>query len=484
MTETTNTIDPTEYVLDPQDVSPPMTQTPTVPMQWAVPPHSLEAEACVLGAMMLEPDSVLPVVRRLLDVSDFYRPAHGVIFQAIFRVVDARISVDLVAVKNELDRMGRLAEVGGIEYVLAMAEGVPSAANVEFYAGLVRDKSLLRQTIRAARKLERDAYAGTAVAAEVIGSGQQALYDLARPLSIGDEAYVGDASRRVLVNMEAEITHGKPTERRFSSGYPDIDRCIHGLRGGRVVTLAAKTKAGKSMCALNMAFHVAMQGGPVLYISGEMRTTELAERYLSMCAPINGDSIKNPRTVRQEDWARIARAGELLDPLPLRLVGRGLSLSEIGMMARELGTKHGKPTALIVVDYLMRMKLPRARELRERVGEFTRELKNLAMELDACVLLVSQLKRLTDDNAKPSLHDLKESGDIENDSDAVLLIHTPPGTPAVYGPDGQAAMESWVRVAAARDGMATAWPKAGDNNPDAVRLRWQPWHMRFLPWGA
>jgi replicative DNA helicase len=472
--------DLSEYGIETQE-APPMAMPDR--MGNLIPPQSIEAEACVLGAMMLDVQAV-SLARRIVQTVDFYRPAHQVIFDALCYVMDSRKPVDLVIVRDELIRRKKLEEVGGIDYVVALAEGVPSIANVEYYAKIVRDKSLLRQAIVAARKLERDAYNPMAAAVEVIGSGQQALYDLARPMSSGDEAYLGEAARRVLANMEAELTHGKPVERRFSSGYPDIDRCIHGLRGGRMVTLAAKTKAGKSMFALNMAFHVAMQGGPVLYISGEMRTTELAERYLSMSAPVHGDSLKNPRNVRQEDLERIARAGEMLDPLPLRLVGRGLSLSEIGMMAREIGTKYSTPTALIVVDYLALMKLPAAKDTRIRVGEFTRGLKQLAMELGACVLLVSQLRRLTEDNAKPSLHDLKESGDIENDSDAVLLIHTPPGTPTVYGHDGQAALESWIRVAAARDGMATSWPKSGDDNPDTIRLRWQPWHMRFLPWCA
>ena len=446
-----------------------------------VPPQSIEAEACMLGAMLLDADAVIPTVRRILQPEDFYRPAHEDLCRLIFGMADARIPVDLVTLRNEMERTGTRQKIGGIEYAVTLAEGVPSTANAEHYANIVRDKSLLRRAIQAARKVEREAYSPAENAAETLGRAQQAFYDLARPADAENEANLGPEVREKLAGMERELEHGRPSERRFDSGFPEIDTAIHGLRGGRMVTLAAKTKAGKSTLAMNMALNVAMRGGPVLYVSGEMRPDELAERFLSMSAPIQGEAVKNPRTLRVDDWERLRKTGEMFDGIPMRLIGRSLSLSEIGMKARETGTMFGRPTALVVVDYLAIMRLPAARELRVSVGEFTRGLKQLAMELDACVLLVSQLRRMTDENSKPSLHDLKESGDIENDSDAVLLINTPHPLKQIAS-GGICAFESWVRVAACRDGVSTPWPKDGEESLGAIRLRWQPWYMRFLPW--
>jgi len=479
-----STIDATEYGLKTQE-SPPA-DAMMDRMGNLVPPHDIGAEACVLGSMLIDADAVVPLVRRALTPEDFYRPAHGDIFRLVLDMADARKPVDLVLVRNELHQRKQLEQVGGIEYVVALAEGVPSTANAEYYANIVRDKSLLRKAIQAARQIEREAYGAFGVrdsASEVLGRAQQAFYDLARPMENENEASLGPEARKKLADMEAEQEHGRPSERRVSCGFPVIDQAIHGLRAGRMVTLAAKTKAGKSTLALNMALHVAFQGEPVLYISGEMRTNELADRFLSMHAPIHGDSLKNPRSLRMEDWEKLRRTAEAFDPLPLRMVGRGLSLAEIGMKARETGTMFGKQTALVVVDYLALMKLPPAREARIRVGEFTRGLKQLAMELGCGILLVSQIRRLAEENAKPQLHDLKESGDIENDSDAVLLIHTPDGDRHwTTSHDGKQARESWVKIAACRDGTITHWPKDGSDAPGAIRLRYRPWNMLFEAW--
>jgi replicative DNA helicase len=446
-----------------------------------VPPNDIEAEACVLGSMMLD-EKAIGVAREIVIEADFYRPAHRLLFAGLCRLADAREPVNLVMINSKLQDL--LPQIGGIEYAVSLVEGVPNAGIVDYYAKIVRDKAMLRETITIGQWASQAAHELNASPQAIADAAQDKLHKLSRRLRDNHhELSIAPAIRSVMADLEARYMAGKDcAQPGIQTGYHRIDESIHGLRPGHLVTLAAATGAGKTSFALNVAANAASQGHGVLYVSAEMTAAELATRLLSSRSGVWGSKLVNAN-LTPEDWTQLGNADMQLSPLKIYLAGRAMDLAGIASKTRELRQQWQQSVGLIVVDYLGIMRLPQARDLRERIGLMTAGLKSLAMELECAVLMLSQFNREEVKTGKPpSLYGLKESGSIENDSNEVILLHKPMPIEILTDNRGQQYESVWCQIAKARDGTVTAWPS--QDVLSGIVLGWRGRETQFYNWSS
>lgn len=393
-----------------------------------VPPHSAEAESSVLGGLLLDNgawDRVGDVVRD----HDFYRHEHQLIFSAIATLVNAAKPADVVTVYEHLQNLGQAEQAGGIAYLNALAQYVPSAANIRRYGEIVRERGVLRKLIAASDEIATTAFSpqGRTVA-EVLDMAEQRVFQIGEESSRMKQGFqdmnglVVDLLDRVqeMADNPNDIT-GVPT------GFIDLDRMTSGLQGGDLVVLAARPSMGKTAFAINIAEHVALNEGlPVAVFSMEMAASQLAVRIVGSIGRINQGRLRTGK-LTDEEWPRLTEAIERLRTVSLHIDETpGLTPSELRANARRLARQCGK-LGLIVVDYLQLMSGSktdgenRATEL----GEISRGLKMLAKELGCPVIALSQLNRSVEQRTdkRPMMSDLRESGAIEQDADIIMFIY-------------------------------------------------------------
>ncbi len=449
-------------------------------MQVREMPQSAEAEVCVLGSMLLDPDTI-PEAREIVGVDDFYRPAHRTIFDALCKMHQAGSAIDLVIFQNYLTDNGQLEKVGGIEYVDDIVSGVPSAANLKYYAGIVREKSALRQLIGIGTKLADRAYHPEGSAEGLIDETQQRLIeqDARHKRMAGNVADAGEISGAVLKRTE-EVWRNPDCFVGLKTGISILDKATGGLRPGNYAVLAGVTGKGKTTLATSITESVCRQGKAVLYISAEMTPAELMERMLAAKSDIYLSRIRNGRLRDGDvnnDWGRLADADAKIAQWKLRIIGKPLSVPEIAAAVRKFGQDLHRPVDLVVIDYLQKMKGP-GNSRYEQVSGVSGNLKNMALDLGVPLLVLAQLRReVGQSGRKPCLHDLKETGETENDADVVLLLHHPPDN----GPDvfDQDQYEVWLKIDKNRNGPETPWPSETENQKGAIRLKWKPSVTRF-----
>lgn len=386
-----------------------------------VPPHSIEAEQSVLGGLLID-NSAWDRVADLLAAGDFYRLEHRLVFDAIGRLVVAGKPADVITVHEDLRRAGRDEDCGGLEYLNALAQSVPSAANARRYAEIVRERSVLRRLVTAADEIASSAMnpQGRAVA-EILDSAETALLGIAgdgrkaarEPRRMSD--LLAAAMDRINAAAEGDLGACWPT------GWPHLDRCMKGgLRPGKLVVLAARPSVGKSSASLALCIRVASAGHAALFLSQEMPDDELTDRALSCASEVDGESIASGR-ISDASWGALVSGVEDLGSLPLWIDDQpAMTLMDIRSKARRI-----KALKLLVVDYLQLCSSSLTRENRTaQVGEISRGLKALAGELGICVIALSQLNREVEKRPgkRPQLSDLRDSGEIEQDADAVLFL--------------------------------------------------------------
>ncbi|MDW8479787.1 MAG: replicative DNA helicase [Xanthomonadales bacterium] len=391
-----------------------------------LPPHSIDAEQAVLGALMLD-ESAWHEVADLLVEDDFYREDHRLIFAAVAELARQQRPADVVTVGDFLRARDRLESVGGSAYLAELAAGAASAANARAYAEIVREKALLRRLIEAATRILDQAYdpAGRE-AREVIEEAEQAIYQVSEK---GERQGTAVELRQAVVEAFAVV------ERRFNAnraviglptGFHDLDQRTAGLQDGDLVIVAARPSMGKTAFALNIAEHAALaEGGcPVAIFSMEMSAVQITMRLLSSNGRIDQSRLRTGR-LEDEDWPRLSAAVKLLSKARI-FIDETPSLSpvELRARARRLKAKHG--IGLVVVDYLQLMHVPGTRENRAtEISEISRSLKALAKELGLPVVALSQLNRQLEgrQDKRPMMADLRESGAIEQDADLILFIY-------------------------------------------------------------
>ena len=394
-----------------------------------VPPQSIEAEQSVLGGLLLD-NSAWDRAGDLLSDSDFYRFEHRLIYAAIGGLVNATKPADVITVFEQLQSLGKAEECGGLVYLNALAQSVPSAANLRRYAEIVRERAILRKLIAASDEIATNAFnpQGRPVA-QILDEAEGKIFQ------IGEE---GARARQGLQSMDQLIVqlidrvnelheNGAEEVTGVRTGFYDLDRMTAGLQPGDLIVLAARPSMGKTAFALNIAENVAVKEElPVLVFSMEMGASQLALRLVGSLGRIDQTHLRTGR-LTDDEWGRLAEAVDRLKLARLYIDETpGLTAAELRARARRMARQYGQ-LGLIVIDYLQLMSGSssgdenRATEL----GEISRGLKALAKELQCPVIALSQLNRSveTRNDKRPMMSDLRESGAIEQDADIIMFIY-------------------------------------------------------------
>jgi replicative DNA helicase len=407
--------------VDPQYVA----ETPRSPvtpeaLSRAVP-CSIEAEVCVLGSMILD-SPCIDIVVQILREEYFHRPAHTTIFRTLIQMREQGKPIDLVMLREELQHAKFLDSVGGVEYLVALAEGVPGVSNIEHYANLVRDKALLRELIRAGRDICEEAHDSSDEPQVVIDRAEQRIFEIAQQQIVGQTSSIKDllhATFELLQEHEGKAITG------LSTGFPQLDELTAGLQNGEMIILAARPSMGKTALLLNIAeYMAAVDRRPVVFFSLEMSKMQITQRLLASHARFNLRNLRRTM-ISPEAWTELQAAAGDLEQAPL-LIDDASTLTALQLRAKARRLKARFDIQAVFIDYLQLMTYyGRAENRQEQIAEMSRSLKALARELNLPVVCAAQLNRGPADRPThvPRMSDLRESGSIEQDADVVALLH-------------------------------------------------------------
>jgi len=400
------------------------------PMADRVPPHSREAEEGVIGGILRDPD-VLPTVQQVLRADNFYFDANQKVFQAIVDLSNENQPIDLVLLHERLRKNKQLEDVGGHKYLADLWESVPTGANAEYHAKIVRDNAMIRSLIHTGNEILRDAYDRTQSSDELVSQAERKIMEIAKAGMIGETKTLQEVVQEAFTRIDARQGGDNLSLSGIQTGYVDLDNLTAGLQKSELVIVAARPSVGKTAFALNVVRHVIVEDQvPILFFSLEMARIELAERLLACQARVDSHKIRKGH-LNSDDIQKLMDAGDVLrkaklyiDDTPQR------SMIQIGATARRLMKKEEKNGGLrmVVIDYLQLIEPENRRDPRqEQVAQISRRLKFLARDLNIPVVALAQVNRASEDRQdhKPRLSDLRESGSIEQDADTVMMLHRP-----------------------------------------------------------
>ncbi|HEX7249247.1 MAG TPA: replicative DNA helicase [Burkholderiales bacterium] len=405
--------------------------------QFRTPPHSIEAEQSLLGALLLD-NQAFDRVADLVTGEDFYRDDHRRIWRHIAKLVEQNRPADVVTVSESIDASEDKDKTGGAAYLGSLAQNTPSALNIRRYAELVRERSVQRRLAQVATGIAEDALnpAGKEVG-QLLDEAESRIFQIAESGARRDQGLL--EIKPVLAKVFEKIDHlyhrdnasdvtGVPT------GYTRIDTMTSGLQPGDLVIVAARPSMGKTALALNIAEHVAVDNGlPVAIFSMEMSSTQLAQRMLGSIARVDQHKMRTGK-LNDREWSDLSEAMAKLHETPLFIdEGGALTALEVRARARRLKRQYSK-LGLIVIDYIQLMAASSQGENRAtEISEISRSLKAMAKELEVPVIALSQLNRAVDQrpDRRPVMSDLRESGAIEQDADVIMFIYRE----VVYKPD-------------------------------------------------
>ncbi|MEI8286951.1 MAG: replicative DNA helicase [Actinomycetes bacterium] len=387
-----------------------------------IPPHNLDAEASLLGAMLLDADPVSLAFEHQLEAGDFYKPAHQHVFASMRTLSAAGDAIDAVTVSEELRRTNHLDELGGLNFLMDLQNATPSISSASRYIRIVRDTSTLRRLIKAASEIADLGYSAPSDIKTVIDEAEQIVFN------IGDEQMVDSLQKlHDLTGTVADIL-----EKRFESGtditgirtgYRKLDVLLSGMQPGTLNIVGARPAMGKSAFALGMAVNAARTAHrPVLFFSLEMSATELTQRILSAEAQVDSERMRNGQ-LQDADWTKITNAINRLE-IPLLIDDTPqITVMQIRQKLRRVALADGAP-AMVVIDYLQLMGGGNNENRQLEIAEISRGLKLLAREFELPVVALSQLSRSIEQRAdrRPVLSDLRESGALEQDADVVMFL--------------------------------------------------------------
>ena len=402
-----------------------------------LPPHSLEAEQSVLGGLLID-NGAWDKIIDILKESDIYREDHRLIYRHIGQLIAASKPADVITVFESLKSVNKADDIGGLEYLNALAQNVPSAANIRRYAELVRDRGILRKLIGVTEEISSAAFntLGKPVS-EVLDEAEAKVFSIAEEGSRGTQGFADIQSlltQAVERIDELYSREGNSEVTGIPTGFTDLDRMTSGLQEGDLVIVAGRPSMGKTAFSINIGEHVAMETGmPVLVFSMEMGGAQLAMRMLGSVGRLDQNRLRTGR-LNNEDWPRLTHAIQKLNETQIYIDETpSLTPVELRARARRQARMCGK-LGLIVVDYLQLMSSNSQGENRAtEISEISRNLKGLAKELNCPVIALSQLNRSLEQrpNKRPIMSDLRESGAIEQDADLILFIYRD----EVYNPD-------------------------------------------------
>jgi len=428
-----------------------------------IPPQSIEAELSVLGAMMLKPAATTQAIE-LLRADEFYRQAHPAVVAATGAVLKNGEPVDIVTVTELLKKKNLIEQVGGISFLANLTNSVPSTANLAHYAKIVKEKAILRSLIDASTEIAGAAYEASEDIAEQLDDAERKILAIAGGQTTGAfipaKDVVFDAVDRV-----SELAKAKGGITGLSTGLATLDSVTRGLQKSDLIIVAARPAMGKTAFVLNLATHVALQGGTVAFFSLEMPREQLMHRIF--CAEGQIDATRLARgELDDEEWARLVKVADRIMKTNLYFDDTSsTTVLDIRTRARRLKAEHGLD--LIAIDYLQLIQAPgRAENRTLAVAEMTRSLKVLARELSVPIVVLSQLSRATEGRSdkRPMLSDLRESGSIEQDADIVMFLYRED----YYNQDTENANITELSIAKHRNGAT-----------DTVRMFFQKEYTRF-----
>ncbi len=436
-----------------------------------VPPHSLDAEQSVLGAILLSDQSLYALaIEEGLQVADFYHERHGLIYEAMLSLYNESEPVDVLTVTERLKTTGRLEEVGGRGAVDELTGLVPAAGHARRYAQIVRENALLRRLLGAAYEIQSSVADHGAPPRDLVERAEKSILEVARDDRKQDFRSIEDVLHDETDKLERLSTQ-KTSLTGTPSGFKDLDRVTGGFQPGNLIIIAARPAMGKSALVCNIAENAAMdrvRPSPVALFSLEMSETELAQRFVASQAAIKGEELRMGR-VRPERWPKILKASQRLAAAPLWVDDSSdLGLMELRAKARRLHSQCDGGLGLIVVDYLQLMRTDSRYDSRvTAVGELSRGLKILARELEVPVIAISQLSRAVEQrpDKRPMLSDLRESGNLEQDADLVMFIYRDD----YYNKESERQGEADLIISKHRNGALSD-----------VQLTFQPEYPRFL----
>ncbi|SHN33327.1 replicative DNA helicase [Gracilibacillus kekensis] len=393
-------------------------------IQGRTPPHNMEAEQAVLGAIFLEPDAISSASEILIP-EDFYRASHQQIFRVMLELADKSEPIDIVTTTTSLANTQQLDDVGGVSYLSDLASAVPTAANMVYYCKIVEEKSILRRLIRTATDIVTDSFSKEDEVEEVLNESEKRILEVSNRKNASAFKNIKDVLMDVYDNID-QLHKNKGEVTGIASGFRDLDRITSGFQRNDLIIVAARPSVGKTAFALNIAQNVAIKTDEnVAIFSLEMGADQLVSRML--CAEGNIDAQRlRTGALEEEDWGRLSmamgslsNAGIFIDDTP------GIRVSEIRSKCRRLKQEHG--LGMILIDYLQLIQgSVNSKENRQQeVSEISRSLKGLARELNVPLIALSQLSRGVESrqDKRPMMSDLRESGSIEQDADIVGFLY-------------------------------------------------------------
>jgi replicative DNA helicase len=437
-----------------------------------VPPQAVEAEASVLGALLLD-NTAFDNVADIVAVDDFYRHQNQTIFKAISELIRAARPADVITVFERLQSLGKAESADGIQYLNDLAQYVPSANNVRRYAELVRDRSILRKLVKAGDDIADSAFDSHGLTpAEVLEQAERHI------LSIREQGVAGREAKGVDYQINRFLTQlqeraDSPDQRNgVQTGFAELDNATDGFQAGDLVVIAGRPSMGKTAMAMNIAEHCAIeQRLPVLVFSLEMSADQLTQRMVGSIGRIDQKRLKRG-TLNDHEWSQVSEAVEVFRGATLDIQDTGVeTISGVRSAARRAARQH-KALGLIVVDYLQLLNgntgdKSSAESRATEVAQISRGLKLLAKEMQCPVIALSQLNRSVESrpDKRPLMSDLRESGAIEQDADTIMFVYRD---------------EVYTKDACEQPGVAEIIIGKQRNGPTGVvKLSWSPNHTRF-----
>ncbi|WP_124949854.1 replicative DNA helicase [Sulfuriferula thiophila] len=435
-----------------------------------LPPHSVEAEQSVLGGLLLENhawDRIADVINR----NDFYRHDHRLIYQTITKLLEQGKPADVVTTGEALENLGELNNVGGLPYLVALAQNTPSAANIRRYAEIVRDRGIMRKLVEVGTDITESAYspAGRS-ASDLLDQAESKVFDIAEAGAKGKQGFleIKPLLTQVVERIDELFSRDNQSDiTGIPTGFADLDAKTAGLQPGDLIIVAGRPSMGKTAFSINMGENVAIDSGlPVAIFSMEMGGAQLVMRMLGSIGRLDQHKIRTGR-LQDDDWQKLTYAVGKLNEAPIFIDETpALNSLELRARARRLHRQCGK-LGLIIIDYLQLMSSVSSGENRAtEISEISRSLKGLAKELQCPVIALSQLNRSLEQrpNKRPVMSDLRESGAIEQDADVILFIYRD----EVYNPDSDDKGSAEIIIGKQRNGPI-----------GTVRLTFLGEHTRF-----
>ncbi|WP_026487127.1 replicative DNA helicase [Caldanaerobius polysaccharolyticus] len=417
-------------------------------MQVRVPPHNLEAEKAVLGAILLEKDVIVDVVE-LLKPEDFYRESHSIIYRTILELYDKNQPVDLITVTDELNQRNLLEKVGGAAYLTSLVAGVTSISNVEHYCRIIEEKAVMRRLIKASAEIMDSGYNESDDVENILDVAEQKIFDIAQSRNRQPFTPIKDVLIETIDRID-ELYKNKGKIIGLPSGFVDLDMKTSGFQPSDLILIAARPSMGKTAIAMNIVEYVAVkQKVPVMIFSLEMSKQQLTQRLLCSLSMVDSHKLRMG-DLTEEDWPKLAAAVGVLSDAPIYIDDTpAITTMEVRAKCRRLKLEKG--LGLVVIDYLQLMQSNKKAESRQQeVSDISRSLKALAREIDVPVIALSQLSRApeTRSDHRPMLSDLRESGSIEQDADIVMFLYRED----YYNPDTDKKNIAEVIIAKQRNG--------------------------------